>query len=60
VRDTLRKVERVDGGRVVEWVERSGDARLRYRNEVSRRQLDLLITRSDDASAFDPAIWVLP
>jgi hypothetical protein len=60
VRDTLRRVERVDGGRVTEWVERSGDGRLRYRHAVSRRQLDLLITRSDDVSAFDPAIWTLP
>jgi hypothetical protein len=60
VRDTLRKVERVDGGRVVEWVERFGGGRLRYRHEVSHRQLDLLITRSDDVSAFDPAIWELP
>ena len=60
VRDTLRKVERVDGGRVIEWVERFHDGRLRYRHEVSRRQLDLLITRSDEVSAFDPAIWELP
>lgn len=65
VRDTLRKVERVDGGRVVEWVERwsgSGGAeeRVRYRHEVSRRRLDLFITRSDEVSAFDPAIWDLP
>jgi hypothetical protein len=62
VRDTLRKVERVDGGRVVEWVERSADAgrHVRYRHEVSRRQLDLFITRSDEISALDPAVWELP
>lgn len=60
VRDTLRRVERVDGGRVVEWVERFADGHVRYRHEVSRRQLDLFITRSEDALAFDPAIWVLP
>src|SRR5947207_9058678 len=45
---TLRKVERIDGGRVVEWVQRFADGRLRYRHEVSRRQLDLHITRTDD------------
>lgn len=56
VRDTLRRVERVDGGRVIEWVERS-PGRVRYRHEGSRRRLDLYITRSDDAIAFDPAIW---
>jgi len=60
VRDTLRRLERVDGGRILEWVERYPDARVRYRHETSRRQLDLTITRSDDASAFDPAIWDLP
>lgn len=59
VRDTLRRVERVDGDRVVEWVNRYADGRVRYRHEVSRRQLDLFITRSDDASAFDSAIWDL-
>jgi hypothetical protein len=60
VRDTLRKVERVDRGRIIEWVERYPDARVRYRHESGRRQLDLTITRSDDVSAFDPAIWELP
>lgn len=59
VRDTLRKAERVDGGRVLEWVERSGDGRVRYRHEAGRRQLDLTITRTDEVSAFDPAIWPL-
>lgn len=62
VRDTLRRIERVDGGRVVEWVERptEGGRPVRYRHEVSRRRLDLFITRSDEVSAFDPTIWVLP
>lgn len=60
VRDTLRRIERVDGGRVVEWTFRGADGHLRYRDEVSRRQLDLFITRIDDVSAFDPVIWELP
>jgi hypothetical protein len=60
VRDSLRKVERVDGGRIIEWVERFANGRVRYRHESSRRQLDLFITRSDDVSAFDAAIWDLP
>lgn len=60
VRDTIRRLERVDGGRVVEWVERSPGARLRYRHEVSRRQLDLVITRSDNVPPFNPEIWTLP
>lgn len=60
VRDTLRRIERVDGGRIIEWVERFAAGRVRYRHEVSHRQLDLFITRSDEISAFDPAIWELP
>ena len=60
VRDTLRRVERVDRGRIVEWVERFSDGRIRYRNEVSRRQLDLTITRSVNDNPFDAATWKLP
>jgi hypothetical protein len=60
VRDTLRRVDRIDGGRIVEWVERFPDARVRYRDEVKRRQLELHITRTDDVTGFDPEIWDLP
>ena len=62
VRDTLRRLERVEDGRVLEWVQRfddGGGARLRYRHETGRRQLELVVTRTDSVSAFDPAIWVL-
>jgi hypothetical protein len=60
VHDTLRRVERVENGRVTEWVDRFEPGRVRYRNQAGRRQLDLFITRSFDASAFDPSIWLLP
>lgn len=60
VRDTLRRIERVEGGRVAEWVQRHTDGRLRYRHEVSRRQLDLFVTRTDQVSGFDSDVWVLP
>jgi hypothetical protein len=60
VRDTLRRVERVDNGRVVEWVERFADGHVRYRHPTSRRQLDLFVTRSTEASAFDHTIWSFP
>ena len=60
VRDSLRRVERVEGGRILEWVERSPTGRVRYRQESSRRQLDLFITRTDDVTPFDPEIWHLP
>ena len=61
VRDTLRRIERVEDGRIVEWVQRVADDRVRYRHEKNRRQLELYITRVDDvAEAFDPDIWTLP
>ena len=60
VRDTLRRVERIDGGRIVEWVDRSVGSPVRYRHEVSRRRLELYINRSDEVDEFPPDIWVLP
>jgi hypothetical protein len=60
IRDTLRRLERVDGGRVLEWVDRSPQSgRVRYRHEGNRRQLDLQITLSFQVRAFDPKIWAL-
>lgn len=55
--DTLSRLERVDGGRRQEWVERSGDQKVQYRNEAARRSLSLVIQRIDVVPAFDPAIW---
>lgn len=60
IRDTLRRLERVADGRVVEWVERrSGDGRVRYQLEPNRRRLDLFISRSDP-SVLDQTIWTFP
>ena len=60
IRDTLRRVERVDGGRVIEWVDRSVGSPVRYRHEVSRRRLELSISRTDEVDGFDSGIWILP
>ena len=57
--DTLTRLERIDGGRLQEWVERSADQKVLYRNEAARRSLSLVIQRSDAAAPFDPSIWVL-
>ena len=59
-RDTLRRVERVKDGRIVESVSRLADGRVQYRDAVSRRRLSLSVTRADSASTFDPSIWNLP
>jgi len=55
--DTLVRLERVDGGRIQEWVERTAATRTRYRQEGSRRELSIDVTRSDSVEAFDAAIW---
>ena len=57
--DTLTRLERVDGGRLQEWVERAADQSVQYRNEADRRTLSLVIQRSDAVPPFDPAIWRL-
>jgi hypothetical protein len=55
--DTLVRLERVEGGRLQEWVQRSADQRVQYRNESAHRSLSLVIQRSDAVPSFDPAIW---
>lgn len=55
--DTLARLERVDGGRLQEWVERTPDQKVQYRNESARRSLSLVILRVDAVTAFDPSIW---
>lgn len=57
--DSLTRLERLDGGRLQEWVERSADQKVQYRNESSRRSLSLVIQRSDAVTAFDSSIWHL-
>jgi hypothetical protein len=57
--DTLTRLERVDSGRLQEWVQRAGDQKVQYRNEAARRSLSLVILRSDVVASFDPSIWHL-
>jgi hypothetical protein len=57
--DTLSRLERVDGGRLQEWVDRPSGDKVQYRNEAARRNLTLVILRSDVVSFFDPSIWRL-
>lgn len=55
--DTLARLDRVDGGRLQEWVERTPDQKVQYRNESARRSLSLVIVRTDVVSSFDSSIW---
>jgi hypothetical protein len=57
--DSLARLERVSGGRIYEWIERSPDQHVQYRHEGSGRTLSLVIQRSDVVNAFDPSIWHL-
>ena len=54
--DSLVRLERVGGGRVVEWVERSGST-VRYQNAAARRALLLTIKRVEEVPPFDASIW---
>ena len=57
--DSLSRLERVNGGRLYEWVERTSDGHVQYRHEGSGRTLSLVIQRSDAVTTFDPSIWRL-
>jgi len=52
----LSRVERIDGGRVQEWMGRDGET-LRYEHETGRRTLTLRLDRTEEVSGFDPSIW---
>jgi hypothetical protein len=56
-RDSLIRLEHIEGGRVVEWVDRGADNRVEYRQESARRSLKLHITHVDEVGAFDASIW---
>jgi hypothetical protein len=57
--DSLVRVERVDGDRVLEWVDRTDPKHVSYRNTAARRSLQLTITRTDEVPSFDASIWRL-
>jgi hypothetical protein len=57
VGDRLVRLERIEGGRRVESVTRGADGRLSYVHETGRRSLVLTPVRTEESSAFDPAIW---
>lgn len=55
--DTLVRLERISGGRVVEWVDRADPRRVVYRREVPRRELTLTLSGPDEPALLDPSIW---
>ena len=54
---TLRRLERIDEGRIVQSVIRADDRHVRYFDAASRRSLELVITSVDSNASFDASIW---
>jgi len=57
--DTLIRLERVAGDRVMEWVDRGTSDRVTYRQETARRTLRLRITDTFTVGDFHASIWSL-
>lgn len=53
----ITRLERADGDRVIDRLERRADGSLLYLHAPTRRQLTLTITRLDSVPAFDASIW---
>ncbi len=57
----LHRVERIEGGKVVEWVERrregNGRWRVHYVHERGKRRLTIALTDTKYVEGFDAAIW---
>jgi hypothetical protein len=53
----LRRLERIDDGRIVQSVVRADDRHVRYFDAASRRSLELVITSVDSTAEFDASIW---
>lgn len=53
----LRRLERIDDGRIVQSVVRADDRHVRYFDAASRRSLELVITSVDSNAEFDASIW---
>jgi hypothetical protein len=54
---SLRRLERIDDGRIVQSVVRADDRHVRYFDAASRRSLELVITSVDRNAEFDASIW---
>lgn len=53
----LVRLERIDGGRLREWVERRPSGRIVYRHETARRTLSIMVNRTEELPGFDATIW---
>ena len=56
--DQITRLERAEGEKVIDRLERKADGSLVYFHAPTRRQLTLTITRVDSVAPFDASIWV--
>ncbi|GLC26614.1 hypothetical protein [Roseisolibacter agri] len=52
----LARLERIDGGRIQEWMQRDSSV-VRYRHEGERRGLSLDVQRTESVDGFPASIW---
>lgn len=59
--DQLRRLERIEGGRIIEWVDRriqdGGWWHVQYVHERGKRRLTITVTDTTYVEGFDGAIW---
>lgn len=53
----LRRLERIDDGKIVQSVIRADDRHVRYSDAAFRRSLELVISSVDRNAEFDESIW---
>ena len=53
----LRRLERIDDGRLREWVVRDSSGAVHYELPTARRTLDISVIRSEPLSDLDATIW---
>jgi hypothetical protein len=57
VGDRLARLERIENGRVAEWIGRSAEGTVDYEHIQSGRSLRLRVTRTEEVPEFDASIW---
>ena len=57
VAERLARLERIESGRVAEWIRRAADGVVDYEHVQSGRSLRLRVTRTEEVPEFDASIW---
>lgn len=62
--NALARVERIEGGKLIEWMSRrrgaNGQWQLQYVHEQGKRRLSIAVTDTTTVEGFDDAIWRRP